>query len=171
MFIGSLATLDLPIVVDMIGIFELKGPYCTLSMTDWFFQALSVIPRGSWGDVSRRFTMIRLLYYSPPPFPRRSPPPVVAVGSCSDRLARTSPHCSRFGHPLLDQLGRPLTVPTWTTPQSALLYALNQSAISALFQLAAELLHFSSSSSLPLQIRMRPVLSRPTSKTHSYIVT
>ncbi|KZV52481.1 eukaryotic translation initiation factor 4G-like [Dorcoceras hygrometricum] len=35
------------------------GPYCTLTMTDWFFQALSVIPRGSWGDVARRFTMIR----------------------------------------------------------------------------------------------------------------
>ncbi|KZV43323.1 putative beta-D-xylosidase 7 [Dorcoceras hygrometricum] len=28
-------------------------------MTNWFLQALSVIPRGSWGDVSRRFTMIR----------------------------------------------------------------------------------------------------------------
>ncbi|KZV13695.1 hypothetical protein F511_45141 [Dorcoceras hygrometricum] len=28
-------------------------------MTDWFLQALSVIPRGSWGDVARRFTMIR----------------------------------------------------------------------------------------------------------------
>ncbi|KZV50232.1 pentatricopeptide repeat-containing protein [Dorcoceras hygrometricum] len=46
-------------VVDLIGIFELKGPYCTLNMTDWFLQALSVIPRGSWGDVARRFTMIR----------------------------------------------------------------------------------------------------------------
>ncbi|KZV41771.1 hypothetical protein F511_35689 [Dorcoceras hygrometricum] len=57
--IGSLATLDLPMVVDLIGIYVLKGPYCTLTMTDWFFQALSVIPRGSWGDVARRFTMIR----------------------------------------------------------------------------------------------------------------
>ncbi|KZV21935.1 hypothetical protein F511_43202 [Dorcoceras hygrometricum] len=28
-------------------------------MTDWFLQALSVIPRGSWGYVARRFTMIR----------------------------------------------------------------------------------------------------------------
>ncbi|KZV15569.1 hypothetical protein F511_16639 [Dorcoceras hygrometricum] len=46
-------------VIDLIGIFELKGPYCTLTMTDWFLQALSVIPRGSWGDVSRRFTMIQ----------------------------------------------------------------------------------------------------------------
>ncbi|KZV29303.1 hypothetical protein F511_08310 [Dorcoceras hygrometricum] len=57
--IGSLAILDLPMVVDLIGIYVLKGPYCTLTMTDWFLQALSVIPRGSWGDVARRFTMIR----------------------------------------------------------------------------------------------------------------
>ncbi|KZV27758.1 hypothetical protein F511_39648 [Dorcoceras hygrometricum] len=56
--IGSLATLDLPMVVDLIGIYGLKGPYCTLTTTDWFLQALSVIPRGSWGDVARRFTMI-----------------------------------------------------------------------------------------------------------------
>ncbi|KZV38898.1 hypothetical protein F511_08815 [Dorcoceras hygrometricum] len=57
--IGSIATLDLPMVVDLIGIYGLKGPYCTLTMTDWFLQTLSVIPRGSWGDVARRFTMIR----------------------------------------------------------------------------------------------------------------
>ncbi|KZV43813.1 hypothetical protein F511_21955 [Dorcoceras hygrometricum] len=56
--IGFLAILDLPMVVDLIGICVLKGPYCTLT-TDWFLQALSVIPRGSWGDVARRFTMIR----------------------------------------------------------------------------------------------------------------
>ncbi|KZV54121.1 hypothetical protein F511_34980 [Dorcoceras hygrometricum] len=53
--IGSLATLDLPMVVDLIGIYGLKGPYCTLTTTNWFLQALSVIPRGSWGDVARRF--------------------------------------------------------------------------------------------------------------------
>ncbi|KZV57785.1 splicing factor 3B subunit 1-like [Dorcoceras hygrometricum] len=58
--IGSLATLDLPMVVDLIGIYVLKGPYCTLTTTNWFLQELSVIPRGSWGDVARRFTMIRL---------------------------------------------------------------------------------------------------------------
>ncbi|KZV55911.1 cell division cycle 5-like protein [Dorcoceras hygrometricum] len=57
--IGSLATLDLPMVVDLIGIYGLKGSYCTLTTTNWFFQALSVIPRGSWRDVARRFTMIR----------------------------------------------------------------------------------------------------------------
>ncbi|KZV23998.1 hypothetical protein F511_19308 [Dorcoceras hygrometricum] len=57
--IGSLATLDLPMVVDLIGIYVLKGPYCTLTMTNWFLQALSLIPRGSWRDVARRFTMIR----------------------------------------------------------------------------------------------------------------
>ncbi|KZV33518.1 hypothetical protein F511_08598 [Dorcoceras hygrometricum] len=57
--IGTLATLDLPMVVDLIGIYVLKGPYCTLTMTNWFLQTLSVIPRGSWRDVARRFTMIR----------------------------------------------------------------------------------------------------------------
>ncbi|KZV58148.1 hypothetical protein F511_02741 [Dorcoceras hygrometricum] len=46
-------------VVDSIGIYELIGPYCMLTMTKWFLKALSVIPRGSWGDVARRFTMIR----------------------------------------------------------------------------------------------------------------
>ncbi|KZV58103.1 hypothetical protein F511_31409 [Dorcoceras hygrometricum] len=59
MAIESLTTLDLPMVVDSIEIYELKGPYYTLTMTDWFLQALSVIPRGSWGDVVRRFTMVR----------------------------------------------------------------------------------------------------------------
>ncbi|KZV48307.1 hypothetical protein F511_30722 [Dorcoceras hygrometricum] len=39
--IGSLATLDLPMVVDLIGIYVLKGPYCTLTTTNWFLQALS----------------------------------------------------------------------------------------------------------------------------------
>ncbi|KZV30867.1 acyl-CoA dehydrogenase-related protein [Dorcoceras hygrometricum] len=57
--IGSIATLDLPMVVDLIGIYGLKGPYCTLTTTNWFLQALSVIPRGSWGDVARRFTMVQ----------------------------------------------------------------------------------------------------------------
>ncbi|KZV27081.1 hypothetical protein F511_14101 [Dorcoceras hygrometricum] len=69
--IGSLATLDIPMIVDLIGIYALKGPYCTLTTTDWFLQALSVIPRGSWGDVARRFTMIRWAWIGlgdlPPP--------------------------------------------------------------------------------------------------------
>ncbi|KZV55114.1 tetratricopeptide repeat protein 7A [Dorcoceras hygrometricum] len=64
--IGSLATLDIPMVVDLIGIYVLKGPYCTLTTTNWFLQALSVIPRGSWRDVARRFTMIR---WATPEFP------------------------------------------------------------------------------------------------------
>ncbi|KZV58124.1 hypothetical protein F511_35326 [Dorcoceras hygrometricum] len=80
--IGSIATLDLPMVVDLIGIYGLKGPYCTLTTTNWFLQELSVIPRGSWGDVDKRFTMIRwaspefrpsLSSLKPPP-----PPPRVA---------------------------------------------------------------------------------------------
>ncbi|KZV33248.1 hypothetical protein F511_41987 [Dorcoceras hygrometricum] len=78
--IGSIATLDLPMVVDLIGIYGLKGPYCTLTTTDWFLQELSVIPRGSWGDVARRFTMIRwaasLLSHTPP-----SPPCAAAASS------------------------------------------------------------------------------------------
>ncbi|KZV20269.1 shikimate O-hydroxycinnamoyltransferase-like [Dorcoceras hygrometricum] len=41
-------------VVDPIGIYGLKGPYCMLTTTNWFLQALSVISRGSWGDVARR---------------------------------------------------------------------------------------------------------------------
>ncbi|KZV37470.1 hypothetical protein F511_43616 [Dorcoceras hygrometricum] len=40
--IGSLATLDSPMVVDLIGIYGLKGPYCTLTTTNWFLQALLV---------------------------------------------------------------------------------------------------------------------------------
>ncbi|KZT76420.1 hypothetical protein F511_46552 [Dorcoceras hygrometricum] len=52
--IGSIETLDLPMVVDLIEIYGLKEPYCTLTMTNWFLQVLSVIPRGSWGDVARR---------------------------------------------------------------------------------------------------------------------
>ncbi|KZV40370.1 hypothetical protein F511_01692 [Dorcoceras hygrometricum] len=64
--IGSLATLDLPMVVDLIGIYVLKGPYCMLTMTKWFLHALSVIPMGSWGDVARRFTMIRWDACRPP---------------------------------------------------------------------------------------------------------
>ncbi|KZV22079.1 hypothetical protein F511_28320 [Dorcoceras hygrometricum] len=59
MAIESLTTLDLPMVVDSIGIYEMKGPYYTLTMTDWFLQALSVIPMGSWVDVARHFTMLR----------------------------------------------------------------------------------------------------------------
>ncbi|KZV28026.1 hypothetical protein F511_27745 [Dorcoceras hygrometricum] len=93
--IGSIATLDLPMVVDLIGIYGLKGPYCTLTTTDWFLQALSVIPRGSWGDVSRRFTIIRwavlaaslLSTHTPPPPP---PPPRVA-GIHSGRFDEENP--------------------------------------------------------------------------------
>ncbi|KZV16960.1 DNA-directed RNA polymerase V subunit 1 [Dorcoceras hygrometricum] len=73
---GSLATLDLPMVVDLIGIYGLKRPYCTLTTTNWFLQALSVIPRGSWGDVARRSYHDSLaapssLKEPPPPLLRR----------------------------------------------------------------------------------------------------
>ncbi|KZV48415.1 hypothetical protein F511_17124 [Dorcoceras hygrometricum] len=100
MAIGSLATLDLPMVVDLIGIYVLKGPYCMLTMTNWFLQALSVIPRGSWGDVARRFTMIRwgmtsqLTHIPRPRFGRPSspsltPPPAAAKCRCRPPLRLT----------------------------------------------------------------------------------
>ncbi|KZV17628.1 hypothetical protein F511_27164 [Dorcoceras hygrometricum] len=44
-------------------------------MTNWFLQALSVIPRGSWGDVARRFTMSAAL----PPLQKSPPPPPCAA--------------------------------------------------------------------------------------------
>ncbi|KZV45281.1 hypothetical protein F511_06799 [Dorcoceras hygrometricum] len=89
-------------VVDLIGIYVLKGPYCTLTMTDWFLQALSVIARGSWGDVARRFTMIRWGYIvrqhtshkpssqaaahpSPPRLSQPPPPCHRAAAACRDR--------------------------------------------------------------------------------------
>ncbi|KZV44574.1 G-type lectin S-receptor-like serine/threonine-protein kinase [Dorcoceras hygrometricum] len=97
--IGSIATLDLPMVVDLIGIYGLKGTYCTLTTTDWFLQALSVIPRGSWGDVARRFTMIRWAAASPPLYTRRRlrrlapppPPPSRVAGIRSGRFNEENP--------------------------------------------------------------------------------
>ncbi|KZV53557.1 hypothetical protein F511_27106 [Dorcoceras hygrometricum] len=82
--IGSLATLDLPMIVDLIGICVLKGPYFTLTTTDWFSQALSVISRGSWGDVSRRFTMIRWVASKRRP-PLSYTPLSAAAAACRDR--------------------------------------------------------------------------------------
>ncbi|KZV49515.1 hypothetical protein F511_12821 [Dorcoceras hygrometricum] len=90
--IGSIATLDLPMVVDLIGIYGLKGPYCKLTTTNWFLQALSVIPRGSWGDVARRSyhdplgrnPKPRDLAASPPLHTRRrrrTPPPTCAAAA------------------------------------------------------------------------------------------
>ncbi|KZV39252.1 hypothetical protein F511_17584 [Dorcoceras hygrometricum] len=91
--IGSLATLDLPMVVDLIGICVLKGSYCTLTTTDWFLQALSVIPRGSWGDVARRFNMIR--WQEPPPL--LTPSPTAADHHAPPAVRRAAAHrrCSR----------------------------------------------------------------------------
>ncbi|KZV45102.1 hypothetical protein F511_10133 [Dorcoceras hygrometricum] len=66
-------------VVDLIGIYGLKGPYCTLTTTDWFLQALSVIPRGSWGDVARRFTMIRWAVLAASLLSTHTPPPPLRV--------------------------------------------------------------------------------------------
>ncbi|KZV37113.1 hypothetical protein F511_12748 [Dorcoceras hygrometricum] len=58
----------------------IKHDYCTLTTTNWFLQALSVIPRESCGDVARRFTMIRWLQKPPPPplKPHARPPPAAA---------------------------------------------------------------------------------------------
>ncbi|KZV14251.1 hypothetical protein F511_43760 [Dorcoceras hygrometricum] len=77
--IGSIAALDLPMVVDLIGIYGLKGPYCMLTTTNYFLQALSVIPRGSWGDVARRFTMVRWATASSPLHIRRRRRPSCAA--------------------------------------------------------------------------------------------
>ncbi|KZV19198.1 DNA-directed RNA polymerase V subunit 1 [Dorcoceras hygrometricum] len=80
-------------VVDLIGIYGLKGPYCTLTTTDWFLQALSVIPRGSWGDVTRRFTMISWAAEKSPHIDRPAPPHAAAPRRASshalaERLSR-----------------------------------------------------------------------------------
>ncbi|KZV52891.1 hypothetical protein F511_16115 [Dorcoceras hygrometricum] len=81
--IGSIVTLDLPMIVDLIGIYGLKGPYCTLTTTNWFLQTLSVIPTGSWGDVARRSyhdplgRNRRILSSLKPP----SPPPCAAAAA------------------------------------------------------------------------------------------
>ncbi|KZV53048.1 hypothetical protein F511_23521 [Dorcoceras hygrometricum] len=81
-------------VVDLIGIYGLKGPYSTLTPTDWFLQALSVIPRGSLGDVARRFTMIRASRL-PPLHTRRlappPPPPPQVAGIRSGRFDEENP--------------------------------------------------------------------------------
>ncbi|KZV40739.1 hypothetical protein F511_14779 [Dorcoceras hygrometricum] len=84
--IGSLATLDLPMVVDLIGVYVLKGPYCTLTMTNWFLQALSVIPRGSWGDEDL-----------PPPTFQEPEFPVNLVGA--RRLDASKPRAAACGGP------------------------------------------------------------------------
>ncbi|KZV06669.1 acyl-CoA dehydrogenase-related protein [Dorcoceras hygrometricum] len=91
--IGSIATLDLPMLVDLIGIYGLKGPYCTLTTTNWFLQALSVIPRGSWGDVARRFTMIRWATAPPLSQSRRRlvPPPPRVTGIRSGQFDEENP--------------------------------------------------------------------------------
>ncbi|KZV30512.1 hypothetical protein F511_18824 [Dorcoceras hygrometricum] len=124
--IGSLATLDFSMVVDLIGIYVLKGPYCTLTTTNWFLQALSMIPRGSWGDVARRFTMIRWAtskLAAAPPSPqhlttavlapsRRAMPPAAASRdrTCSDHLVEEIPFVSNSGiraHQVHNPTGKP----------------------------------------------------------------
>ncbi|KZV52329.1 H(\+)-transporting atpase plant/ plasma membrane type [Dorcoceras hygrometricum] len=107
--IGSITTLDLPMVVDLIGIYGLKRPYCTLTTTNWLLQALSVIPMGSWGDVARRSYHDPMGKYGiviPEPqctaAPSPSPPtlpPLPAVGrrppligrTCSDQFFEENP--------------------------------------------------------------------------------
>ncbi|KZV58315.1 hypothetical protein F511_28453 [Dorcoceras hygrometricum] len=67
--IGSIATLDLPMVVDMIGIYGLKGPYCTLTTINWFLQALSVL--------------------RPPPSSLSKPPPPLVHAAAAASFAET----------------------------------------------------------------------------------
>ncbi|KZV43606.1 hypothetical protein F511_16498 [Dorcoceras hygrometricum] len=79
--IGSLATLDLPMIVDLIVIYVFKGPYCSLTMTDWFLQVLSVIPsHAAVGHLERR----------------HQPPPSAASccdWTCSDQLFEEFSRC------------------------------------------------------------------------------
>ncbi|KZV54875.1 protein with unknown function [Dorcoceras hygrometricum] len=98
--IGSITTLDLPMVVDLVGIYGLKVPYCTLTTTNWFLQALSVISRGSWGDVARRsyHDPMALKSRRPAPSSLKSrlappppPPPPCLTGICSGQLFEENP--------------------------------------------------------------------------------
>ncbi|KZV23848.1 MATE efflux family protein 4, chloroplastic-like [Dorcoceras hygrometricum] len=86
--IGSLATLDLPMVVDLIGIYGLKGPYCTLTTTNWFLQALSVILGDHGAMLLDALIMIR--WHTPPSSPKSPPPPPLA-GICSGQLFEEFP--------------------------------------------------------------------------------
>ncbi|KZV43397.1 hypothetical protein F511_21989 [Dorcoceras hygrometricum] len=113
--IGSLATLDIPMVVALIGIYVLKVPYCTLTTIEWFLQALSVIPRGSWGDVARRFTMIR--WVGPPQAAPLPPPPAFARflrgWTCSDHDDEEIPFMSNSSA-LLVQTDEESCFQSWT---------------------------------------------------------
>ncbi|KZT76680.1 protein LUTEIN DEFICIENT 5, chloroplastic [Dorcoceras hygrometricum] len=99
-------------------------------MTDWFLQALSVIPRGSWGDVARRFTMIRWIILpllsslppSPPPAARRrksrsdrSDEEIPSVKSSSSFLVQTG---EGIGIPVVDRIRSPKP-PTVEVPISS----------------------------------------------------
>ncbi|KZV21082.1 hypothetical protein F511_19897 [Dorcoceras hygrometricum] len=109
--IGSIATPDLPMVVDLIGIYGLKGPYCTLTTTNWFLQALSVIPRGSWGDVARRFTMIRWAMTSGRrPSPQASPPPPLSAAAAAALFAKNSFRPIRRGESVRVDLVTPSSI-------------------------------------------------------------
>ncbi|KZV52393.1 hypothetical protein F511_33356 [Dorcoceras hygrometricum] len=58
---------------------------------DWFLQALSVIPRGSWGDVARRFTMIRWAVLAASLLSTHTPPPPRVAGIRSGRFDEENP--------------------------------------------------------------------------------
>ncbi|KZV46123.1 cation-chloride cotransporter 2-like [Dorcoceras hygrometricum] len=79
MAIEFLVTLDLSMVVDTVGIFEIKGPYFLLIMVEWFLQTLSVIPRESFADAARRFIMLV----------------VAVIAACSHRALPCEVHCDR----------------------------------------------------------------------------
>ncbi|KZV52900.1 splicing factor 3B subunit 1-like [Dorcoceras hygrometricum] len=78
--IGSLATLDLPMVVDLIGIYGLKGPYCTLTTTNWFFH-------DDGDELSKTLTL--QLKKPPPHFSSHlTPPPPCTPRAAAASLAR-----------------------------------------------------------------------------------
>ncbi|KZV38236.1 dead box ATP-dependent RNA helicase [Dorcoceras hygrometricum] len=77
--IGSITTLDLPMVVDLIGIYGLKGPYCTLTTTNWFLQALSLLAAPL--PFSQAAVAAAVLATPPPPL----------AGICSGQLFEENP--------------------------------------------------------------------------------
>ncbi|KZV24463.1 pentatricopeptide repeat-containing protein chloroplastic [Dorcoceras hygrometricum] len=95
--IGSIATLDLPMVVNLIGIYGLKGPYYSIGY-----------PRMSASGESST-TMHRLLHASgshpipPPDDPNNdSKGPLIQIKTASQRLTQTTSHSAR--HHICHQL-------------------------------------------------------------------
>ncbi|KZV41343.1 hypothetical protein F511_36542 [Dorcoceras hygrometricum] len=103
--IGSLATLDLPMVVDLIGIYVLKGPYCTLTTTNWLIGGRSI-------------PVVDLIDDLPPPTVKSQSPcdsgwsqaPVASKGDVQAGPVRERPSRSGKEH----QVGTMRGCPSWS---------------------------------------------------------